>query len=280
LSKIEKERAAARLQLSTKPRLSKSSSDSEPLSGISRMIQHTNNLTTWIATTIISFDDLKKRMNALKYFAQVALRCRDLNNFNGITGIVAGLSMAPISRLHKTWQGFADKWPTISDEYEELAGIVSPKGQYANYRKELKDITLPAIPFLGVYLTDITFIELGNPDFLPESHFINFEKRRKVSMVIREIQKFQTVGYNLVQVVGLRTFLTKLGQPATVGGGGGGGNIAGTTTLTLNGVEGEGEVNEGPAASMTALNILNEDDLYTRSLIIEPREEEEDDDEE
>ena len=43
---------------------------------------------------------------------------------------------------------------------------VSPKGQYSNYRKSLKELSRPAIPFLGVYLTDLTFIELGNQDFI------------------------------------------------------------------------------------------------------------------
>ncbi|KAJ3417139.1 hypothetical protein HDV05_006998 [Chytridiales sp. JEL 0842] len=279
-SKLEKERAAARLQCTSKTAIPQEGDEDsgESMSGISRMIHHTNNLSVWIATVIMSFDDLKKRMQALKYFAQVALKCRELNNFNGITGIVAGLSMAPISRLHKTWQGFADKWPTISDEYEELADIVSPKGQYANYRKELKDITLPAIPFLGVYLTDITFIELGNPDVLPDTTYINFEKRRKVSMVIREIQKFQTVGYSLSPVVGLRTFLKRLGQPGDVPSTPAGGSALNANSLNTTSGHADGE-NEGELNGTTSLQLMNEDDLYTRSLIVEPREEEDDQEE-
>ena len=40
-------------------------------------------------------------------------------------------------------------------------------------------------------MTDLTFLELGNPDLLPDSNFINFEKRRKVFRMIQEFKKYQ-----------------------------------------------------------------------------------------
>lgn len=85
--------------------------------------------------------------------------------------------------------------PKVKDELTILSDLVSPKGQYVNYRKVLKDLKVPAIPFLGVYLTDMTFLELGNGDYLPESSFINVDKRRKVYQIILDIQKFQNTGY-------------------------------------------------------------------------------------
>ena len=41
----------------------------------------------------------------------------------------------------------------------------------------------------GMYLTDLTFIEDGNPDKV--GHMINFVKRRLYANVIREIQQYQ-----------------------------------------------------------------------------------------
>jgi len=52
----------------------------------------------------------------------------------------------------------------------------------------------PCIPYLGVYQTDLTFIEDGNPDFL-DNGYINFFKRRLVAEVIRELQIYQHKGY-------------------------------------------------------------------------------------
>ncbi|KAI8924505.1 ras guanine nucleotide exchange factor domain-containing protein [Entophlyctis helioformis] len=223
----------------------------DPNSGntdISKLIQHTNQLSFWIATNIASQDNLKMRMNIVKYFVQVAMHCRELNNLTGVTTIIGAFTMSPISRLHKTWKILEDKHPKISDAYKELADIVSPRFQYANYRKVLKEMAPPAIPFLGVYLTDLTFIELGNPDFLPDSHFINFEKRRKVYNLIREIQRFEQVPFALTPVPAIQEFVRRLGDK------------------------------RGAPTGWEEMPLMTEDELYDRSLIIEPREEETDSD--
>nr|KAJ3420229.1 hypothetical protein HK105_005931 [Polyrhizophydium stewartii] len=218
-------------------------------SEISRLIQHTNQLSFWIATNIATQEVPKARMNVVKYFVQVALHCRELNNLTGVTTIIGALTMSPISRLHKTWKALEDKHPKLTEAYKELADLVSPKFQYANYRKALKEMQPPAIPFLGVYLTDLTFIELGNPDFLPDTHYINFDKRRKVYALIREIQRFGQVPFALVPVPQIQDFLKKLGEK------------------------------KGTPVGWEETPLMTEDELYEQSLLIEPKEEESDSDE-
>ena len=93
-----------------------------------------------------------------------------------------------------------DKHSKQAELLETMSEIVSTKGQYANYRKTLKSSNAPLIPFLGVYLTDLTFIDLGNLDYLPESNFINFEKRRKVASIISDIQSHQRKSFPIVEV--------------------------------------------------------------------------------
>ncbi|KAI8810741.1 ras guanine nucleotide exchange factor domain-containing protein [Cladochytrium replicatum] len=208
--------------------------------GIARMIRHTNQLTNWVASNIVSCETLKARVSALKYFMQLALGCREVNNFNGITGVVAGLSMAPVTRLKKTWQALSEKFQKIHDAYTEVADTVSPKAQYANYRRALKDLKPPLIPFLGVYLTDLTFIELGNPSFLPDTLFINFEKRRKVYATIKQIRMHQQTAYSISAVAAIQDFLRSV---------------------------------DGVNASQKEV-LLTEDELYEQSLIVEPREDE------
>ena len=60
----------------------------------------------------------------------------------------------------------------------------------------------PCIPFLGVYLTDLTFVEDGNPDKV--QGLVNFRKRQLEYDVIIQVLKFQQVAYNFKLV---RTFL-------------------------------------------------------------------------
>ena len=68
------------------------------------------------------------------------------------------------------------------------------------------------MPFLGVYLTDLTFIEDGNSNFLPAPNekMINFDKRRKISKSISEIKLYQQVPYFLMEIQEIQDFLIKV----------------------------------------------------------------------
>ena len=89
------------------------------------------------------------------------------------------------------------------DEWKEL---VNPEHNYSHYRAFVRNIQPPCVPFLGVTIKDLTFIDDGNPDFLDEtehtdSPIINFYKRRKFSEMIDNIRKFQQIPF--VEVNGL-----------------------------------------------------------------------------
>ena len=70
---------------------------------------------------------------------------------------------------------------------------MSHKGSYSKYREVLHHCDPPTIPYIGTYLTDLTFIEDGNQDF--DGDLINFDKRYKIAAVIGEIQQYQKIGY-------------------------------------------------------------------------------------
>ena len=66
----------------------------------------------------------------------------------------------------------------------------------------------PCVPFLGVFLTDLTMIEDGNPDMITHAvPLINFVKRRKVAEVIGAIQRYQSTPYNFEVVPVIRDYL-------------------------------------------------------------------------
>lgn len=63
----------------------------------------------------------------------------------------------------------------------------------------------------GVFLTDLTFIEDGTKDVLNgRDDLIHFEKRRKVSLVIRDIQQYQQAPYNYSPEVTIKDALITL----------------------------------------------------------------------
>ena len=67
--------------------------------------------------------------------------------------------------------------------------------------------------FRGVSLTDLTFIEDGNPDFVegPEgTEVINFAKRRLVFEVIQNFLDYQNTAYNFLPIEPVQTLLKYL----------------------------------------------------------------------
>lgn len=67
---------------------------------------------------------------------------------------------------------------------------------------------------IGVYLTDLTFIEDGIPSVIKQSALINFAKRAKTAEVIRDIQQYQNVPYPLQPVPELQEYILSNMQAA------------------------------------------------------------------
>ncbi|KAI5479345.1 cell division control protein Cdc25 [Pseudohyphozyma bogoriensis] len=165
---------------------------------ISTMIDMSNSVTRWVTETILSQDDMKKRATVIKHFISVADRCLYLNNFSTLIHIIAGLNSTPIHRLRRTWETVSQKSMSV---LAGLNNIMRPDKNYKVYREALRAVTPPCVPFLGVYLTDWTFIGDGNPDMLREKpHQINFNKRQKASELILMIRLHQVTTYNLSAV--------------------------------------------------------------------------------
>jgi len=63
-----------------------------------------------------------------------------------------------------------------------------------------------------MYLTDLTFIEDGHPDFLEGSggQYINFIKCRQMAVVIQDIQQYQQKCYSFHEVPAIQEYLKKL----------------------------------------------------------------------
>lgn len=172
---------------------------------IKAMILNSNQITGWVAEAILNQYEIKKRINIIKHFVGVAEHCRKLNNFSTLTAIISGLNSAPIHRLKRTWEMANAKTMTT---LEQLNKVMQSTKNFSEYREMIHGVNPPCVPFLGVYLTDLTFIEDGNPNQIKKSkNLINFSKRMKTAEVIREIQVYQAVPYCLTPVSEFQTFI-------------------------------------------------------------------------
>jgi son of sevenless-like protein len=93
---------------------------------------------------------------------------------------------------------FANSFPQM-ESLETASDLISPERSFAKMRKFLKDVEPPCVPYLGLNLVDLTFIEDGSLSFMPMGT-INWRKYTSISRVIEEIAYLQSIPYNLEPV--------------------------------------------------------------------------------
>ncbi|OAT06520.1 cell division control protein Cdc25 [Blastomyces gilchristii SLH14081] len=182
----------------------------DPAANVKALILHSNQLTNWVAEMILHQQDVKRRVVVIKHFVLIAERCRSMNNYSTLTSIISALGTAPIHRLSRTWAQVSAR---ISAVLENMRRLMASTKNFGEYREALHLANPPCIPFFGVYLTDLTFIEDGIPS-LTQSHLINFNKRAKTAEVIRDIQQYQNAPYPFHPVPELQDYVLSNMQAA------------------------------------------------------------------
>ncbi|XP_060233753.1 ras-specific guanine nucleotide-releasing factor 2 isoform X6 [Meriones unguiculatus] len=162
---------------------------------IMKTSQHFNEMSNLVASQIMNYADVSSRANAIEKWVAVADICRCLHNYNGVLEITSALNRSAIYRLKKTWAKVSKQTKALM---EKLQKTVSSEGRFKNLRETLKNCNPPAVPYLGMYLTDLAFIEEGTPNFTEEG-LVNFSKMRMISHIIREIRQFQQTAYRIDQ---------------------------------------------------------------------------------
>jgi hypothetical protein len=166
------------------------------------MIAHSNDVSLWIATLILEPARVKLRAKRFAKLIKVAEQLRTLNNFSMLMAFLAGFNNSSVSRLRFTKQLLPKR---STDVLAELEAVMSVEKSSQSYRAALHNSNPPCIPYLGTYLSDLTFIDEGNPDML--NGLINMGKRMLTHRVISEIQRYQLIGYALKHVPTVSKFI-------------------------------------------------------------------------
>jgi hypothetical protein len=143
---------------------------------INEMIHHFNALSRWVSQNIVETENLKKRILLVEKFIDIADQLYNLNNFNGLFSVFSGLNSSSIYRLKVTWQGISESSKEI---FKKLSEATATSPNFRPMRIRIVSVKPPCIPYIGLYLTDLTFIQDGCPKYLNGK--INFIKCSQVS---------------------------------------------------------------------------------------------------
>ncbi|KAG6832006.1 hypothetical protein H0H92_006042 [Tricholoma furcatifolium] len=170
---------------------------------IAAVIQMSNRIADWVADSILSKEDSRKRAAVVKHLISVADRCRIMQNFSSMIAITSGLNTPPIRRLKRTWEQVNQR---SQNAFQECERTIDSNKNFTKYRQLMASVTPPCVPFIGVFLSTLQFIQDGNPDILPGG-LVNFRKRQKASEVINDIKRWQAQSFNFVPLQPVQAFI-------------------------------------------------------------------------
>jgi len=159
---------------------------------VRQLIDRFNSVALWVASSILWSDKVKERITMLTRFIKISKELWDLGNYSTCISMIAGINNSSIRRLKNTFGGITTK---MAEELEFLDNQLSQLNNFQTLRDIIHNRTPPMIPYLGIYLKDLTFIEDGNKDKL--DGLINFRKMELIYNVISEIKQNQGTDYDI-----------------------------------------------------------------------------------
>ncbi|XP_017032595.1 ras-GEF domain-containing family member 1B [Drosophila kikkawai] len=160
-------------------------------------VQWFNRLSYLTATEVVKYPKKKQRVRVIEYWIETARECFNIGNFNSLMAIIAGLNLAPIGRLKKTWA------KVQSAKFSVLEHQMDPTSNFNSYRSTLKAAMWRSegateereriiIPFFSLFVKDLYFLNEGCSNRLPNNH-INFEKCSQLAKQVMEFNEWKKV---------------------------------------------------------------------------------------
>ncbi|KAJ1648706.1 hypothetical protein LPJ64_000025 [Coemansia asiatica] len=129
---------------------------------IRQMTRWSTQISRWASMLILNEHTPERRCRVLRYFIELGMQLLALKNYDALMAIKGAIYCAGVMRLKKTWSLLPKKYTIMC---RRLLEAMNSDHNYANYRELLRKSQPPLLPFLGQYLTDLTFLEDGNPTY-------------------------------------------------------------------------------------------------------------------
>jgi hypothetical protein len=163
------------------------------LKNVNRMVSHFNHIAQWVANMILIRDKAKHRAPCLEKFMVIAQKLRQLNNYNGLAAVLAGINGTAIHRLAQTRALVS---PDIGKRFAGLVLLMGTQKSHFAYRLAWENSPPPRIPFMPLHRRDLVSAEEGSRTFVgANGERINWKKFEVLGEVLLPIMKSQGHAY-------------------------------------------------------------------------------------
>jgi len=151
------------------------------------MTEQFNKITLWVSNNILSSALPSERTQKISKFIYIEKACLKNNDFHSLKSIISALESTPIHRLEKTWMLLPKKEKA---KHKKYATLMSMERNSEEYRKYLQECKGAKIPYLGLYLSDITYLfeAIEKEKTLSQ---VKLEQKLKLDRLLNEFEEYQ-----------------------------------------------------------------------------------------
>ena len=171
---------------------------------------HYNNFSRWVEYSILFEEKLDERIARMEFFIQLAQELFNLNNFYDGMCVLQSFEQNSIFRLnvHKTL--IRQQYQEIYKKLQDLSSLEQNYHQLRNLYKECLSKGKPALPYIGVLLSDLFKYYDGTKTFI--DGLINVRKFRRIYQMISGIEEFTRDRYYFYQIEQVQAKIEEIGE--------------------------------------------------------------------
>jgi RasGEF domain len=119
-------------------------------------IHNFNRISCSFGYLVLEHESAEERGGVLSYLVDVTRYLFKLQNFSGVMQLLSCLHSAAVSRLKRSWECVSGR---RLDALRKLTSLFDSNKNFQRYRQLLRRVKPPFLPYLGMWLTDLTFFD-------------------------------------------------------------------------------------------------------------------------
>ncbi|EFA74800.1 RasGEF domain-containing protein [Heterostelium album PN500] len=202
------------------------------------MVASFNRWSSWVGSEVVGATSSSARAALFERFIEIASNLLELNDFHGSYAITMGLQHYAIRRLTLSWEKVSRK---SMSSYQSLQRLFATDANHKAYRERLHSAKSPLVPYIGIYSKDLFAVGDASPTTLKDNNYNDNNNNSYSNVTILNLDKMRQIQSILHLLQSYRQSSYPMKSVSTL------------------------------QNKILDRQILNDDEMYEKSLLLEPR---------